>query len=601
MQAILKQLLLLNCFLLFMVSPIFGFGGSHGMSADVKEPEIGAGISALTIKVRQQQSGETLQVPLFSESHQQMPVASVAGEPITLKEFSLELARMHSNMAEDEKPTGQSFTKLLDRMISIKLVKQEALNIGFDRTPEVQSQVKNFALKMMIKQLLAENLGEIQVAEDEVEELYQQMAIEAKLLTYRFTDKADAEVLRTAVAAGGDFKVLADEAVAAGKAEGGEEPEFAHLNDLFPAVAKAVYGMQPGDVSEIFKGEKGHLLFQLQDRRVYEDPEIRLMAANRLVQQQATKKQYQYLESIVDKYTTIDEEAEAALDFEKIVAEKPGIQGREVFDRLSKDQRPLAIVSNGRETVELSVADLAEDVKKSMYHGVDREIDGASLNSDKEIKLWNALVSIAGRLEAQAQGIDERESFKEQVAKFEERTLFDTFMAKAVVPGIKVPEQDAKDYYAANQEEYTSPLMLKLTGLAFTNRTAAEEAYRKLKAGSDFKWVSANSSDLAEPDHRDLLNFSGNLLSLSALPEGLRKQVETAMPGSVYLYEDPGKLVYALQVGEVFPPQTRPYQEVRQEIGKIVYAQKINQALAHWVEQLKEAYETEIYLVQDQI
>ena len=74
-------------------------------------------------------------VSLFSQEHAQKPVAMVNGESITLRDLATELASVHSDMGSAENRETIDFNKILDRLITIKLVTQEALNIGFDRTP----------------------------------------------------------------------------------------------------------------------------------------------------------------------------------------------------------------------------------------------------------------------------------------------------------------------------------------------------------------------------------------------------------------------------------------------------------------------------------
>ena len=373
MQKMYNRLLSAMILVLLAVLPTFGFGGGSNVpTAETKDPVITGEMISITVPVRQQGSKEILEVPLFSDKYANLPVATVNGEPITLKEFSLELATMHSDMGNSETPGGLNFSKLLDRLITIKLVKQEALNIGFDQTPEVQNKIKNFSLKTMIQQLLATQVGDVQVPDEEVEKLYGEMALEAKLLTYRFSDKADAEDLIDQYRSGGDFQILADKMVAAQKAEGGEEPEYVKLKDLFPQVAKAVYNMEAGAVSEIYKAEKGHLVFRLEDLRVYEDPEIRQMAENRLVKQQSLKLKREYLKTLIEKYATFDEEVEATLDFVKLTEENPQIKGTEIFPKLKADKRTLVTLANEQETVAITVAEIAKKLESSMYHGMDQ-------------------------------------------------------------------------------------------------------------------------------------------------------------------------------------------------------------------------------------
>lgn len=598
MLKVLRHLVLGLFLVSFAVAPVFGFGGGSMSTAESGTPAVTGKMKALSVLVRQAGTDELLEVPLFSEKYSQLPLATVDEEPITLKEFSIELASMHGSMTGSDSPGSQSLTKLLDRLITIKLIKQEALNIGFDRTPAVQKKIEKFYLTTLIKQLLAEQITDITMTDADTEELYQQMAIEAKLLTYLFPEQADAEAVLAGSKAGGDFKALAEELRANKKAEKAEDPEYVRLTELLPAIANAVYSMEKGAVSEIFKKGEGHLLFQLEDKRVYEDPEVRLAAASQLIQQKSKKMQMEYLESLFDKYAVFDEEAEATLDFVKIAEENPSAKGTEVFSRLNDDKRPLVTISDGRETVVITVADMAEKIQSTLYHGMDKAINGPTLNKSKETTIWNSVVAVVGRMEAQAQGIDQFESFIDQVESFKTQVLFDTFVAKAVVPGIAVPEDEAKTYYFNHLEEYASPLMLKMKSLPFADDASARDALKKLQDGSDFKWVSSNMTGLADAENKDILNLGGTLLSVNALPGELQPKVSGARQGDVIYYAGPNELSYVLVVETAFPPKAKAYEEVRQEIGKIIYAQKIDEALKGWVVKLKEAYETKVFLVE---
>ena len=584
---------------MFSIVPAFGFGGGSMTTNDQEEPIVSEEIKELTIPVRQDGSMEVLQVPLFSEKYAQTPVAMVNEEPITMKEFMVEIATMHNAMGDAETPASRSFTKLLDRLITIKLVKQEALNIGFDQTPSVQKQVEEFALKTLIKQLLARKIEGLQPDEETVESLYKQMALEVKTVTYRFHQQSDAEAFLDDLHAGEDFIVLADKMVADGKAQGGGESEYQKLNDLLPNVAKAVFNMEPGAVSEVFKGTNDFLVFKLEDRRAYEDPAARLAARNRALQQKADKVQRVYLSELIDKYATFDDDAMSLVDFEKIADKNPDESRTEVITRLQGDQRPLVTITNGKEIVSITVSDIAEALKAEMYHGVDSKINGSQMNNQKFGFIQNKLTAVTGRMEAEEQKIHLSAEYLEKIEKFEERVLFDTFVAKAVVPGLVVKEEDVRRYYYNHLEDYASPLMLKMKSLAFTNKENAQDALKKLQAGSDFKWVSANMTGLADAEDAKVLSLGGSLLAVTALPHDLQHEVVGARQGDMFFYAGPDNLYYTLVVDSAFPPEAKTYEEVRQEIGKIVYGQVVNDALEEWVVKLKEVYETEIFLVQN--
>ena len=240
---------------------------------------------------------------------------------------------------------------------------------------------------------------------------------------------------------------------------------------------------------------------------------------------------------------------------------------------------------------------MAGAIRQELFHGLDRKIDPVELNNQKVKIIQNRLLEVLGPMEAGRQGIDASEAYQAAVDKKYEGLLFDYFVNKAVMPEIKVMEDEAKEYYQNNVEDFTGPLMLKLKSLAFTSENAARTAYEKLQAGSDFQWVSANSPGQAAADHKDRLNFGGNLLAQTALPEDLQPKVAQAMPGDSYYYAGPDDLYYTLMVERVFPPQVESYEEVREKIGGTLYGRKIRRALDEWIGKLKEAYETEMYIV----
>ncbi len=602
MQNIFTQLVSVFAVLLVTITPALGFGGAGSTAnADPLKPGVTEEMKALTVPIRIAGTKKILQVPLFSEKYAQMPVAMVNEEPITLAEFTRELATVHSGMGDSETPASQNFSKLLERLIEIKLIKQEALNIGFDRTPAIQNQLEEFELKTLVQHLLAKQIRDLQVDKDAVEELYQQMAIEVNLRVYSFQQQADAETLIKELQNGGDFKLSADTLVAEGKGEkSGGDAEYVKLNDLLPNVAKAVFSMDIGAVSVIFKTEKGFVVFKLEDRRTYEDQQVRLAAKNRVLQETSRKKQMDYLNDLIEKYATFDDEVMASLDFAKFLAEDPEATRTEVFSRLGNDQRALVTLINGNETTTITVAEVAGALQASLYHGGER-IDADQLNNQKITYIKNRLTALTGRMEAEQQNIQNSVAYLEAVKKFKEQLLFDTFMAKAVIPGLVVSEEEVHKYYNNHLEDYSSPMMIKMSSLIFTNPQDAQEAVNKLQAGSDFKWVSANMTGLADKNDKNILALGDSLLTETALPKDLQKKVKGARQGDIFFYAGPDELYYTLVVESVFPPRTKVYEDVRQEVGKIVYGQKINAAFKEWVRKLKEVYETKIFIVQNKI
>jgi hypothetical protein len=150
-------------------------------------------------------------------------------------------------------------------------------------------------------------------------------------------------------------------------------------------------------------------------------------------------------------------------------------------------------------------------------------------------------------------------------------------------------------------DEFSTPRMLRLNGLAFDALPDAESARDKLRSGADFRWVSANTPGQVDKDAERVLDFNDVLLSVNTFPEGLRQGAEGARRGDLLLYSGPDDNHYVILVTNVFPPKPHPYEEVRAKIAESIFAEKVKDLVADWGLKLREAYEPTIFLqgVQD--
>src|SRR3989337_2837618 len=62
-------------------------------------------------------------------------LARVNGEPLTLKEFDRALAAVHEGMADNTAKSRSNPSELLDRLINVKLILQEARKLALQRRP----------------------------------------------------------------------------------------------------------------------------------------------------------------------------------------------------------------------------------------------------------------------------------------------------------------------------------------------------------------------------------------------------------------------------------------------------------------------------------
>ncbi|WP_029912616.1 peptidyl-prolyl cis-trans isomerase [Pelobacter seleniigenes] len=545
------------------------------------------------------ENGQLLRVsvPLFSPLFAETPVALVNEVPVTVAEFSQDLQSVHSEFSTNETASNadQNIQQLMERMIAVRLVEQEARNIGFDQTSQFRSQATEFAQKSLLYSLLNKQVEDLTLDEAQVNELYEKISLQGKFASFRFQQEADVTALQNAYKAGGDFDTLIAAAVAKGQAVPEQQQDYIPFKNLLTNIAAEASNMEIGAVSQIFRKADGFLIFKLLDKKFIEDPKALEFARNNVWKKQTATAGSAYIDSIIAAHTEYDTAAMDSLDFSKIKTANPDISLGDALQPLLTDQRTLVTIDEGTPAT-LTVAELAEKIKETYFHGVDTALDAKEANLKKEELLEDILFRIVGTAEAEKLGLHETAEYRRKIAEFERKTLFDIFMQKVITPEVRLTEDEIKGYYDSHLQDYMTPAMFRIKSLPFYSEQDAQSAAEKLRSGSDFKWVSANADGLVAVQNKDLLQFDRNILSLSSLPQNLQQQAAATKRGDTLLYADPNNFFYVLYFEDVFAAEPRPYQQVRKELLNIVYQNKVKKTLDEWVAKLKDAYETRIFL-----
>jgi hypothetical protein len=235
-------------------------------------------------------------------------------------------------------------------------------------------------------------------------------------------------------------------------------------------------------------------------------------------------------------------------------------------------------------------------MKQQLYHGVERAVEAKRLNKKKDLILDEILDKRVLRKEALRLGLDKTESYKNKVKEYEDSMVFGTFIQKAIVPDIKLREEDLQAYYNSHIKEYTYPEMMKMVSLVFGKRDDAERAIANLRKGTNFQWMKENAEGQIGQGTKGVLNFDGSLLTTKDLPEGVQKAVNGAKTGDFRLYESPENHYYVLYVQEVIPSKPQPYAEAREKIAKKIYNEKLTKAVEEYAGKLRSVSDVKIYL-----
>jgi len=511
-------------------------------------------------------------------------VATVNDEPITLEEFNREIASLDQGMSGERKVEKEKSSELLKRLINARLIIQEARRMGLDELKELQKQVDVFARVTLRDELIERHVKNIKPDEKEVEKIYKESVKEWKIKSILFEKEEDAKRMENGPKEGKDFDEMMKKFLKDKTGKGNEGADYLKNRELLPEVAEIVTKMKIGSASPIVKIKPGFVIFRLEDVRYPDDLKVKEQARRDALRQKQMEAIMKYERTLKVKYAKVNEQLLKSLDFE---SKEPG------FDKLLKDKRVLVEIKGEKP---ITVGEFTEYMKQQLYHGVERAVQAKRLNKKKTQALEEMFQKRLFRKEALRLGIDKTESYLNKVKEHEGSLIFGSFVQKAVVPDVKLKEEEIKTYYDQHIKEYTYPEMMKINSLVFGKREDAEKTITSLKKGTDFQWVKAHAEGQMDRNTKGVLDFDGKLLTTKDLTEEIRKAVSGAKAGDFRLFESPQNHYYVLYIQEVVPSKPQPYVEAREKIARKVYDDKLKKALEEYADKLRAASDVKVYL-----
>lgn len=553
----------------------------------------------MVLTVKDPRSSTMITVPLDSTAHDDLSVAVVNDVPITVEDLKSSIAAAHEEGHEegDEGTKDKTknapkidFNELLQRLINVQLVIQEAKTIGLDELPEVKDPIRIFS-SVSLRNLLREDVTkDVKVSEDEVEKVYRENIREVKTNTAVFVKEKDAKKAAQEIKAGKSF----DKVIAKGKKAGTiKTTEFGintKIKDVDPAVAKALPTMKVGSVSPVTRiklgdGKTYFIIFQLEDDRVLESPEAKEQARRTVLQAKIEKAMVTLEESLYKKNVKVDKKLIESLDY--------GPNGEEL-EKLLEDQR-VAVEIAGDQPV--TVAELSQGMQEKFYHGM-RNLKGEKLIKTKNEVVRNLIQKRLFILEAKKRGLDKTAAYKDMVEEYERGMLWGAFIQKVVARDVKLRDEDLRAYYHDHADDYKSAKMVKIRSLAFGKEADAITALEKLRKGADYNWIRTNVEGRLDPSKEDddLMISEDELVPINRINPDLQKALSGVNADDFRMFESKQGHFYVLYITEMVPPMQQPFEQVEQGVRNQVFFIKLNEALNEWVRKLKESADIKVYL-----
>ena len=200
--------------------------------------------------------------------------ALVNGDPIYLSDVELEaVAQGRIEPGESFGPEHTEYQLVLDQLIDQRLLAQEAVRRGLDRTPSAQRRLET-ARERLLGNFLMEDLVATQVNEAAIDRMYeeqvrlQQLDDEVRIRHILLETQEEAREVLEKARAGEDFTALAFEysedtrTRLDGGSFGWVSPN--EMIEPFPAV---IADTPAGEISEPFQSEQGWHILKVEQRR----------------------------------------------------------------------------------------------------------------------------------------------------------------------------------------------------------------------------------------------------------------------------------------------------------------------------------------------
>jgi parvulin-like peptidyl-prolyl isomerase len=533
-----------------------------------------------------------VRAPIFSPLFDSVPLAVVNDDPVTMGDLTNALTESHEERDPAKTLSGGKidFAKILDRLINVRLVVQEAVRIGFDELPEFKASVEDFSTQALAKLLMREVTKDIKADPVEVEKQYKDSVVEWKIKSVFFEKEDDAKSMEDGIKAGKSYDELAEKAVAEEKVKGVHEGSFMKPKDLAPPIQEAVATMETGSVSPIIKVQDGKTtgftILKLEEKRYPESPEMRDQTQWSVLGQQRTIAWEKFKTELVKKYVKINDRTLGKLNYEASL---------DKWEKLLEDARVVAEIKGDKP---VTVGELTEELQKKFWHGVEEAAKAKKLNKQIRPSLFSLLGTRLIAKEVSDRGLAKNEEFQKELREYKDSTLFGLFIQRAVFPDVKVTDDDLKAYYEKHKQEYQYPEMMKMSSVAFGNKRNAEAALVMLRKGTDMAWVRNNAEGVIAGSEDDPLSkMNGGILSVNSLPGDMVRIVTGAHAGEYRLYEgtESGRF-YVLSVEDAIPARQQPFEEVKEQFRQKVFQEKFNQAMEEWFHKLRSASKVKVYL-----
>ncbi len=217
-----------------------------------------------------------VQKPALKTSSQQgLPpnvLARVGNWTITNDEFNERLQALKKMLPEYDIKDKQSRAMVLEELLRQQLLVEEAEQTGLANDKKIKMAVEEFRRTLIVREAAQRLTKDITVSEEEAKEFYEKnkdALVEppkwhVREIVFDSQEKANAVLIE--ILKGVDFVEMVKQHSIGKSAK--DEGDLGFITDVpFSQMANPLLSLEPGDVSNVFKGPEGYYIIKLEEKK----------------------------------------------------------------------------------------------------------------------------------------------------------------------------------------------------------------------------------------------------------------------------------------------------------------------------------------------
>jgi parvulin-like peptidyl-prolyl isomerase len=405
-------------------------------------------------------------------------VATVNGEPLYFEDLELLLAELHSKATMASRDAAD-VDQLLSRVVNDKLIAQEARALGLDEESPIPEQLAARGERLAVELLEREEIEwRAQATEEELREAFEERysTITFRVATGR--QREDAEELLRRLKAGADFTELAKESSIDSYSARGGLVERLDRNDMPSELADEAFAMEPGQLKGPIVTSRGWSVLRVESIEAA-DPE-------RFESLQGTLRDLVRFRKAEALRAALGSKLREAHPVSVDNAVLAGIEAQRLPDgRLvpTRGEPGVVVAHVGARTIG---ADALRQALQLRWSGVANET--AALAA-KPIVLERLIREELMLAEALRRHYQEAPEVLRELGAYETKLLVARFLSGVIAAGISVTDEEMRQYYEDNQQNYRRPPRLHVGQITVATEQVAARVADLLRQGTDLGWL----------------------------------------------------------------------------------------------------------------